>query len=248
MMDKLYLIVPAYNEEANIEQFVNDFYPVIEKLGKGNVNESRLVIINDGSKDHTYDKLLELAKTRPLLNVLTKENGGHGDTLLYGYHFAIENGADFIFQTDSDGQTLPEEFDGFWQKRNEYDAIFGNRTERGDGSQRKFVEKTLCFIIRMIFGVKVPDANAPFRLMNTSYVNKYIQLMPEHYNLPNVILTTCFKYFNNNITFIPITFRPRQGGVNSINIKKIVKIGWKALSDFCHIKKNMKKKKKEEKV
>ena len=239
-MNKMYLIVPAYNEEENIEQFVSDFYPVVEKLN----SDSRLVIINDGSKDHTYDKLTELAKSRPQLVVLTKQNGGHGDTLLYGYHYAIENGADYIFQTDSDGQTLPEEFHMFWEKREEYDAIFGNRTERGDGSQRKFVEKTLCFILRMIFGVKVPDANAPFRLMKASYVDKYIKLMPEHYNLPNVILTTCFKYFDNHITFLPITFRPRQGGVNSINVKKIIKIGWKALSDFRQIKKRMKEEKK----
>ena len=199
------------------------------------------------SKDKTYEKLMKLTRNHPLLEVLTKENGGHGDTLLYGYRYAIENGADYIFQTDSDGQTLPEEFDMFWEKREKYDAIFGNRTTREDGSQRKFVEKTLCCILRIIFGVKVPDANAPFRLMKASYVDKYIKLMPEHYNLPNVILTTCFQYFGNNITFLPITFRPRQGGKNSINIKKIIKIGFKALGDFISIKGKMRKKKKEEK-
>jgi hypothetical protein len=43
--------------------------------------------------------------------------------------------------------------------------------------------------------------------------------------------------FNENIRFIPITFRPSQGGVNSINIKKIVKIGKQAVKDFMEIKK-----------
>ena len=106
-MDSLYIVVPAYNESDNIEKFVNDWYPVVEAhSGDGN---SRLVIINDGSKDDTYEKLLSLAETRPYLVPLTKTNGGHGPTLIYGYRYAIEQGADYIFQTDSDGQTVPSE-------------------------------------------------------------------------------------------------------------------------------------------
>lgn len=234
-MDSLYIIVPAYNEEENIERFVNDYYYLTKKYGE----HSKLVIINDGSKDNTYEKLKKLAKKRPNLIVLTKENGGHGDTLLYGYKYAIENGATYIFQTDSDGQALASEFDIFWKNREKYDGIFGNRTDRKDGQSRIFVEKTLCQIIKIIFHVSLPDANAPFRLMNASKVCEYIKLMPEHYNLPNVILTTCFKYYDDKILFLPITFRPRQGGKNSINIKKIIKIGWQALEDFRCIKKNM---------
>ncbi len=235
MSDTLFIIVPAYNESANIENFINDWYPVIENHNTS--GQSRLVIINDGSKDNTEEILKKCATDRPLLVPLTKPNGGHGDTLLFGYSYAIEHGADYIFQTDSDGQTLPSEFDSFWEDRNNFDAIFGNRTDRKDGSSRIFVEKTLCFILRMIFGIKVPDANAPFRLMKSSTVAKYINKMPQHYNLPNVMLVTYCKYYNDRITFKPITFRPRQGGVNSINIKSIVKIGQKALKDFKEMKK-----------
>ena len=54
-------------------------------------------------------------ETRPLLVAQTKPNGGHGSTVLYGYRYAIENGADYVFQTDSDGQTPPSEFDEFWE-------------------------------------------------------------------------------------------------------------------------------------
>lgn len=63
-----------------------------------------------------------------------------------------------------DGQTNPAEFEKFWKKKNKYDAILGNRVVRGDGKGRKFVENTVCFLLRLIFGVKVKDANAPFRL------------------------------------------------------------------------------------
>jgi len=238
--DNLYIIMPAYNEEENIEIVVKEWHEIVKKIGK----DSKLVVINDGSKDKTYEKLIELKKELKQLEPLTKENGGHGDTLLYGYKYALDNNAKYIFQTDSDGQTLTSEFEQFWKLRKKYSAILGNRKKREDGKSRKFVEKTLCFILLTIFNVKIPDANAPYRLMNAKIVKKYIDIMPEHYNLPNVILSTCFKYYDEKIEFIPITFRPRQGGVNSINIKKIIKIGWQALKDFIIIKNEMKKRRK----
>ena len=236
-MEKLYIIIPAYNEQDNLKALVNDWYPIIEQHSAD--NSSRLVIINDGSKDDTYEVLKDIAKSRPMMEVLTKENGGHGDTLLFGYRYAIENGADYIFQTDSDGQTSPSEFETFWNKRQEYDAVFGDRTKREDGKSRVFVERVLCIILKMVFGVKIPDSNAPFRLMRSSYVDKYIRMLPEHYNLPNVMLTTLGTYYNETILFLPITFKNRQGGKNSINIRKIVSIGMKALKDFRDIRKKL---------
>ena len=236
-MEKLYSVIPAYNESENIENLVSDWYPVVEKHN-GN-GESRLVVIDDGSKDNTYELLCKLAQGRPLLQPITKPNGGHGATVLYGYRYAIENGADYIFQTDSDGQTLPGEFEGFWNLREEYDAILGNRSDRQDGKSRKFVENTLRFILRVTFGVNVPDANAPFRLMKKELVEKYISKMPEDFNLPNVMFTTYFAYFKEKLKFLKVTFKPRQAGTNSINIKKIVKIGWKAVGDFASLKKHI---------
>jgi hypothetical protein len=46
--------------------------------------------------------------------------------------------------------------------------------------------------------------------------------------------------FNEKITFIPITFRPRQGGINSINFSRICKIGIKAMKDFIRLRKELK--------
>jgi hypothetical protein len=171
---------------------------------------------------------------------LTKPNGGHGSTVIYAYNYAVKQGADWIFQTDSDGQTNPDECDDFWKLKDSYVAILGHRKVRGDGAQRAFVEKVVCSLLKLYFGVDVPDANAPFRLMRADTVNKYLDRMPEDYNLPNIMLTTFFAYYNEKITFKNITFQPRQGGVNSINLTKIVKIGWKALGDFRRFKKGMK--------
>ncbi|NLJ97330.1 MAG: glycosyltransferase, partial [Clostridiales bacterium] len=92
-MDKLYIVIPAYNEEENINEVINDWYPIVQKIGNG----SKLVIINDGSKDSTYSIMKDRAEELTAFEPLTKENGGHGDTILYGYNYAVEAGADYIF-------------------------------------------------------------------------------------------------------------------------------------------------------
>lgn len=237
-MDKLYIVIPAYNEESNIKQVVRDWYPIVRKYNED--GESRLVIIDDGSTDGTYELLEDMAKKKPLLVPLTKPNSGHGATVLYGYNYALENGADFIFQTDSDGQTKSEEFHQFWELRNDYDMVIGWRNHREDGDSRVFVTKTLKRVIRLSFGVDVTDANTPFRLMGRDTLSKYIEYIPKDFNLSNVILSVIYAKAGCNVKYIPITFRPRQGGVNFINMKRVFKIGIKALKDFRKINKQLK--------
>ncbi len=237
MRERLYIVVPAYNEAENIGRLIDEWYPIVEKHNGGGT--SRLVIINDGSRDNTYDIVCSYAKERPLLQPLSKQNGGHGSTVLYGYRYAIQNEADYIFQTDSDGQTDPSEFDAFWKMREEYDAVIGSRSTRHDGISRKLVEKVLLVLLKVVFGVSLPDSNAPFRLMKREVLERYIKKMPADFNLPNVMLTTYFAYFKEKVKFVEISFKPRQGGTNSINMKKIIKIGWKAIYDFRDLKRHI---------
>ena len=234
-MDTLYVVMPAYNEEENIEEVVSSWYPVLE----GKSPESRLVVADAGSKDKTHEILLRMKETMPQIDIISDTGTFHGPKVIALYNYAIANGADYIFQTDSDGQTLPEEFGAFWDMRTAYKGVFGHRKVRGDGKSRAFVEKVVCFLVKLYFGVKVPDANAPFRLMNAQTVAKYIGRLDKDYNLPNIMMTTYFAYYKEDLVFREVTFRPRQGGTNSINIKKIIKIGWKALKDFHDLKKAM---------
>lgn len=237
MSDILYIVMPSYNEEANIKSTLDAWYPVIERCNEN--GKSRLVVVNDGSKDNTFKIMQEYADTHPLFIPLTKPNGGHGPTVIYAYDYAIKQGADWIFQTDSDGQTNPDEFEAFWNERNDYDAIFGNRTQRGDGKSRAFVEKVVCRLVKHYFGVKIPDANAPFRLMRADKVKKYLYKLKPDYNLPNIMMTTYFVYYKDKVDFKRISFKPREKGTNSINIKKIVNIGKNALKDFRQMKKEL---------
>lgn len=235
--DKLYIIIPAYNEEENIEDVVMEWHNVVKKINK----ESRLVVIDDGSRDNTYNKLLGLKEKYNQLDVITKENGGHGATVLYGYNYAIESGADYIFQTDSDGQTISDEFWQFWNVRRKYNAIIGSRKGRQDGISRIFVTKVLKLVLFLVFHNNVEDANTPFRLIKRNVLEECCKKIPKDFNLSNVLLTVLLvRKDKSKVKFIPITFRPRQGGINSINLRKISKIGVKAVKDFREIKKSLK--------
>ena len=230
-MDKLYLIMPAYNEEENIGKVISDWYPVVERIG----GDSRLVILDDGSKDRTYSIMQEACASHPLLVPIQKENQGHGATVLYGYRYALDQKPDYIFQTDSDGQTDPQEFWAFWEQREQYDMVIGHRCSREDGRSRVFVTQVLKLVIRLCFHEDVTDANTPFRLMNAEVLREQIPLIPENFNLSNVILSVIYAKKGLRVKYIPITFRPRQGGENSINLKKIFGIGCQAVRDFWEI-------------
>lgn len=236
-MDSLYIVIPAYNESETIRQVIDDWYPIIEEHNGG--GKSRLIIIDDGSKDNTYEIMLECAKDKPLFTPLQKPNSGHGATVLYGYHYALDHGADYVFQTDSDGQTLPCEFAPFWDARESFDMVIGWRKGREDGLSRIFVTKVLKYVVYLCFGVFVTDANTPYRLMKADTLRRYIDIIPKDYNLSNVILYVIYARKKCAVKYMTITFRPRQGGVNSINMKRIFRIGKKALSDFREINRKL---------
>jgi glycosyltransferase involved in cell wall biosynthesis len=235
MEENLFIIIPAFNEQENIRKTVEEWHGVAEKTGKN----SRLVIIDDGSKDDTYKILMDMKEHFQQLIAITKQNSGHGATVLYGYRYALENGADYVFQTDSDGQTSSDDFYGFWEQRKSFEIIIGKRNKRQDGLSRVFVSKTLKFVLFCIFKISVSDANSPFRLMKAGTLKKYIDKIPANFNLANVLLSVYFVKYKERIKFIPISFKKRQGGINSINIGKIFLIAKQAVKDFTNIQKGM---------
>ena len=79
MSDKLFVVLPAYNESENIERVVKDWHSVVSNVGP----ESRLLVVDDGSKDNTFELLQTLQDRYPQLIGITKPNSGHGATVLY---------------------------------------------------------------------------------------------------------------------------------------------------------------------
>ena len=113
--------------------------------------------------------------------------------------------------------------------------IVGHRNKREDGFSRIVVTRVLRFVILCCFHTWVKDANTPFRLMKASTLEKELKYVPKDFFLANVLITVIFTKHKRRVRYVPITFRPRQGGVNSINLKRIFGIGLKALGDFVKL-------------
>ena len=75
--------------------------------------------------------------------------------------------------------------------------------------------------------------------MKREVLERYISKIPKDFNLSNVMLTVLFLEYKEKVKFMPVTFRCRHGGENSINLKKITRIGFQAIKDFSVIKNNM---------
>ncbi|MEZ3591675.1 MAG: glycosyltransferase family 2 protein [Muribaculaceae bacterium] len=236
--DNIYIVMPAYNEEETILDVVAQWHRTALDIQASGADVT-LMIANDGSNDNTMAILNSLTEKYPLLVPIDKPNSGHGPTLFYLYGEAINRGADFIFQTDSDGQTDPSEIWPMWEQRHSYDFQIGHRSHRKDGRGRIFAAKVLKLVVRATFGVNVIDANAPFRLMRASALKSIMEVIPQDFFLTNVAISAIAVKKGLRCRWIPITFRQRQGGVNSINIKRIFMIGYKAIGELHDINKNI---------
>lgn len=228
--------MPAYNEEAIITETIGQWHKVVEKTGRN----SRLIIFNDGSKDSTYDVMLRLKNQYPQFLPIDKPNSGHGPTCTFAYNYCINAGAKFVFQTDSDGQTNPDDFWKFWEQRNEYDFLIGYRKNRQDGLTRILVSRVLRLLLWFIFGENVKDPNTPFKLMNTNKLAPIVKIIPSDFFLSNAIISMLIVKRKEKALWLPISFKARQVGVNSIKLIGIIKIGFKAIGDLLRIKKKIK--------
>lgn len=237
--DILYIVMPAYNEAQNLPELISEWYFWTETS-----ENSRILIVNDGSKDNTVKVLTELQKTYPKLLFISKKNSGHGPSVTFGYKKALESGANFIFQTDSDGQTQAKDFEVFWKNRHKYDVQLGYRFDRKDGIARKFVSYTLSKVIKVLYNEDIKDANVPFRLYSRSALNKIIKYIPENFSLSNVLCTVVAKKFeaHNEMSIArhKIEFLERQAGENSVNFKNIFRFAKTFINQSLQWKKDFK--------
>ena len=119
------------------------------------------------------------------------------------------------------------------------DCVALNNDVRDDGVGRIFVTHVLRLVVWLMFGEWVKDANTPFRLMKADRLLPILQIIPEDFFLSNVAVCVIAIKQKETFQWFPITFKPRQGGENSINMKRIFKIGQKALGDFRSINKRL---------
>jgi glycosyltransferase involved in cell wall biosynthesis len=230
---ELIAVMPVYNEEANIAAVITEW---LQAFAREQIN-ARLLAVNDGSRDDTLSILRKLQTQFPdQLLILDKPNSGHGRSCRVGYEAALQKEAPWILQIDSDGQCDPAFFPLFWAKRNQADCIFGIRVTRDDGIVRKLVSRTASVLTSIMTGQNLKDANVPYRLVKRAALKKALPSVPKDFDIQNIALTLALKRDSTlRWNYVPIRFRARQGGTNSINLLKIAQMGLRMLRQINRV-------------
>lgn len=224
-MNSLVLIMPVYNEEAVIEEVIRDVYrEIISK-----VDGSRMIVVNDGSRDSTPKILDKLAAEFEALEIYHKQNQGHGPAVYSGLEKAE---GDYLFLMDSDGQYLPEDFHKLWKRRDEADLLIGMRKERHDPASRLLLTKVVRAILSILLGAKLRDANSPFKLMNNSLWTRLKPHIPNDCLIPSIFIAAGTKKIGRKVLEIPVTHLKRPVGQSHIRYFKLFKFCVKAFSQL----------------
>ncbi|MBN2493451.1 MAG: glycosyltransferase family 2 protein [Deltaproteobacteria bacterium] len=224
------IVMPAYNEQESLGAAIEEWSAVAVRI------DGTLVVVNDGSTDGTLGIMRTAVERHDNLVVLDKDHGGHGQSCLLAYRWAIAKGYAWIFQTDSDGQTCGQDFLACWPERERFDFIFGLRKDRGDGPGRVFISRGLQLVIRAVFGIWVPDANVPFRLMRARALEPFCRRIPPDLFLANAYLSTLVAKESRSVCWRPIRFGPRKGGVPSVRWARFVRVGLRVAREFHELR------------
>ncbi|MCX6966385.1 MAG: glycosyltransferase family 2 protein [Verrucomicrobia bacterium] len=226
--------MPIYNEQETIATVVGEWIAELRRLKI----PFAFLALNDGSRDET-SRVLEALKGKypDVLVAVEKQNSGHGRTCRLGYETALARGASWILQIDSDGQCLPKYFASFWSQRDEADCIFGERETREDGWTRVWISKACGLLSSLLAGISLGDANVPYRLIRAPFLQKALGAIPGDFDMQNIALTLALKRDHSaRWRYVPIHFPDRQGGTNSINLKRILGMGWTLLTNLHRIR------------
>jgi len=153
-MDKIFIVIAAYNEEKNIKNVITG----LQREGYQNI-----ILVDDGSKDNT----LEVAKSINAMVLKHTINRGQGAALQTGMTYALLHGADYIVHFDADGQHNPKEIKDILAPliKKEVDVTLGSRflKKQRIPFRRKIMLKGGILAIFLFYGVKLSDAHNGFR-------------------------------------------------------------------------------------
>ena len=211
---KKIIIIPAYNEEENIERTVN----AIQKSAQG----FDYVIINDCSTDNTR----KICEEKEFNIVNLPINLGIGGAVQTGYKYAYENGYDVAVQVDGDGQHDPEFLNSMaeYLEKHNVDMVIGSRFIEKKGFQssvtRRMGIKFFSGLIKVLTGQTITDPTSGLRMIGRNVMGIFSEDYPRDYPEPESIVAVLRK--NMKIEEIPVVMLERKGGVSSISPKKSI--------------------------
>lgn len=207
---KVLIIIPAYNEEENILDVINDldkFYPSADKL-----------VINDSSTDNTRAVLQQ--NNVEFLDLPV--NLGIGGGVQAGYLYAYENDYDIAVQMDGDGQHCAEELSKIIipVEEGKADVVIGSRFINKEGFQssqmRRIGIRFLSNLIKFCTGIRVQDVTSGFRAVDRKFIEILSKEYAQDYPEPEAIVT--ISKAKGKIIEIPVLMRERTSGKSSISI------------------------------
>lgn len=177
-MDVLYIIIPCYNEEKVLPLTAPSFTAKLHSLiSEGKVApESRILFVNDGSKDSTWDIIRSLSESEELCEGISlSRNRGHQNALLAGLTEASEK-CDLTVTIDCDGQ---DDINAIDKMIDEYhagcDIVYGVRNDRRiDSAFKRFTAQTYYKILARL-GAEVVYNHADYRLISSRALRELLK-------------------------------------------------------------------------
>jgi len=214
-------IIPAYNEEENIDRVILDL--------RENAPDFDYIIINDASKDST----LEICKAKGYHYINMPVNSGIGTVVQAGYKYALQKGADIVVQFDGDGQHDASYLRALIEPimNRQADFVIGSRFIEKEGFQTSFFRRLgLKFfrgLIHLLTGVTITDATSGFRAAGKPAIEFLSNHYATDYPEPESVVSLIKNGFK--VKEIPVKMRERLGGKSSINFIRslyyMIKVG-----------------------
>lgn len=216
-MEKVLLIIPAYNEEENI---LNTYKTIVDYNKKYKTNYD-VIVINDGSKDNT-SSICHKNKI-PVIDLI--HNLGIGGAVQTGYKYAKDCNYDIAVQFDGDGQHDIRYVSKIIKpiKDKKADMVIGSRfVEKIDtfqsSSARRMGIKIISVVMKFVTGRKIYDTTSGFRACSKKLIEDFALSYPNEY--PEPITTAEVLRKKYVVEEVSVEMNERQGGVSSIRAWK----------------------------
>lgn len=218
----IYVVIPTYNEKENIKDLV-------QKICDLNIEELRILVVDDNSPDGTCDVLAELQNCLPIEFIKRPFKMGLGSAYIQGFKYALSKGADIIIEMDADFSHNPNKIPELIENiKNGYDLCIGSRLV-GDGSvigwniKRKVFSRGAQIFSRLVLGLKTKDVTGGFRCYHKRIFEKVNldKIKSTGYSFQEEILYYIEKN-NFKIKEIPINFVDREKGKSKLHFREIV--------------------------
>ncbi|MGI6680549.1 MAG: glycosyltransferase family 2 protein [Bdellovibrionota bacterium] len=218
MNRKISIIVPAYNEEASIEELHDKLLASFNVMKeKGQVLNYEIWFINDGSKDGTESKILSLIEKDKNVHLISfRKNFGKSPALDAGFRHAV---GDIVFTLDADLQDEPSEMTRFVEKIDEgFDLVVGWKFNRLDPMEKKLPSKLFNYVTKKLSGVNLHDFDCGFKCFRKEVIESLDLYGELHRYIPVLAHREGFK-----ITEITVEHKTRKHGKSKYGFERYLR-------------------------